>query len=180
MKGRRSSDVAGQSIAAAISLLQKAFEEAALILRDFDEILNREGWRSVYGNKTYRDTSRSLNDPRNWVPQGSFRLYAKQTRASSSGLQVRLGLTIQWWNPDSPAAEPLLFLARIDAKPNDFSPWDVWIAWAEAGAHAADGTPVRKKLSDWSFVVSARPLTSVKDKKMLQSLASELLAYAGK
>lgn len=178
MKNNNTLNTSSNVIVQAISVLQKAFQEAASMFQDIDEMMEENGWQTAYGNRTTKEVTTHLNNPRNWLLQGSFRIYQNNKIIEANKMQTRLGVTIQWWDDNFPNQEPLLLIARFDATPDDFDHWDVRHAWEDAESTIIDGKPIKKRDDDWCFIVSARPLTSIKNKEMLRFLVKELIAYS--
>jgi hypothetical protein len=163
-------------IVQAVSVLQTAFGEAALLFKDFDEMMESKDWHTAYGNRTTKEVTSNLNDPLHWLLQCSFRIY-ESSEKKQQGLQTRLGISIVWWNDIVPGQEPTFIMARIDAHPTEFDHWDVWYAWEDTNFAVSEGKPVTKWKEDWGYTVSARPLTDIQSKEVLKKHYEELMTY---
>jgi hypothetical protein len=180
METTTSKESKGIIIKQAISVLRQSFSEASLLLKDFDELMKENGWSPLYGNNTTRDLNTRLSDPDKWLLQGSFRIY-ENDKYKNKNKETRLGITIQWWNAElSEQKEPLLLIAKINCIPNDCDHWVVWYAWEDEPKRLFDSTAYTGNLDNWNYIASARPLTSITNKNMLEELVKELIGYLEK
>ena len=168
---------AGKAIVQAIAVLQTAFEETALLFKDFDEIMGKAGWNTAYGNRTTKEVTSNLNRPRSWLLQCSFRIY-ENSEKMKSGPRTR------------PRNKCCMSGTHNRPTRNRYSLWlelmhsQIALITGMYGQHGkkltiqtSEETPPSGWREDWGFVVSERPLVLITGKEALKKLAEELLGY---
>ena len=113
----------GKNITKAIQYVQSFYEEVAQLFIKLDDLMGYEGWTSARGNTTTSFVSKDLLRPKNWLPEGSFRLYENKNFPN-----VRKGVTVCYIHKK--IDEPLLLIGFITYDDIiNAGEWDLWYLW---------------------------------------------------
>jgi hypothetical protein len=167
----------GRKIALALKLLRQAYGETGLLLYELDSFMREHGWLPMYGNRTTRDVTSSLQNPSYWLLQGTFRYYQKEAPQTPEEPTSRLGITIVWWQDElSNDLDPFVIFGRTDGLEKDMEHWDLWKAWFQ-GEHPEQigGDEIIGEIESVSFRVSTCFLTTIANKQDIASLGKQLL-----
>ncbi len=170
---------AGEKIALALKLLRQAYSEAGLLLCELDNFMREHGWEPVYGNRTTRDVTSHLDNPTNWLLQGTFRYYQNHLSPLTDDPITRLGITIVWWQDAiEDDLDPFVIIGRTEGLEIDMEHWDLWTSWfQDDDPEEITKSPISGVIDgqNVSFCVSAKFLTTISNKQDVASLGQQLL-----
>ena len=134
----------GQEIVTVFRYVQQVFQECQRIFLKLDNLMAPE-WKTIYGNRTTKDVTSSLQDPERWLVEAIFRMYETHDKL------VNLGITISFWGNIS---EPVITAGKIvytETKERDhWDLWNSWFSWApgDESEKSLDGSVLEYQLSE--------------------------------
>lgn len=113
----------GGNITKAFKFIQNFYSEIAQLFTKLDDLMEREGWKSARGNTTTSVVSKDLQRPKQWLPDGSFRLYENDNFPNE-----RRGVTVGYVHDE--IKEPIIIIGKVTYKDlNEAEDWDLWKLW---------------------------------------------------
>lgn len=110
----------GKEITSVFRYVQQVYKECQRIFLKLDNLMAPE-WRTIYGNRTTKEVTSSLQDPERWLVEAVFRVYEAKEKSVSKGI------TISFWGNIS---EPVITAGKITYQtPNERDHWDIWNSW---------------------------------------------------
>jgi len=130
----------GKSILEVIKYIQQFFSEIAQVMQKVDDLMEKEGWKQLYGNTVTTGVSKDLLKPEEWLPFMNFRVYGKDNNSNAIK-----GITF-YYDPEE-LEQPIIITGMVEYKdkktlPNWKDYWVLWNLWAEDKNEAkkVDGT----------------------------------------
>lgn len=174
--------ILGKRITHSFTYVQQIYQETSSLLQKLDELMRREKWEPLYGNRITRDVSASLVWPNYWLASAVFRIYQNQAEKL-----IRKGVSIRFCEND--LDRPALIAGKITYKDIDQNrydnPWDLELVWFSENneSNKLDGrersfTEIKESnLTEYvsTATLFAYPLTEIQTEEDIKSKISDNL-----
>lgn len=158
----------GHQITAAFRYIQKVFNECQRLIFKIDNQMAPE-WSTIYGNRTTKDVSSSLQQADRWIVEAIFRVYG-----TNNDQTINKAITISFWGDD--IDQPVITAGKIiysdPSKRDHWDLWNIWFGWDEnESSSELDGKIQVLSSKECNYIKEAHvfslPLISITDDETL-------------